>query len=111
MKTIPTNIRFDKKLLEEIAFIAEQEGIDKTAWIKRTLMEEVRYWYEEIRKQLAENYIKLRIDDVDYLRLSKSKTIPIEIKKAREQFLQVVVNSKEDTYYNLEVEKNSGDKS
>lgn len=102
MKTVPTNIRFDKRLLDDIAFIAEQEGIDKTAWIKRTLMDEVRLWFEDIRNELAENYVKLRIDDTEYLRVSKSKTIPTEIKKAREQFLQKIVNSKDDNYYKID---------
>lgn len=104
MKTFPTSIRFDPDLLNEVDFIAKEEGIDKATWIKRAVKEEVRVWYEDIRKALAENYIKLRIDDAEYLRLSKSKTIPTEIKKAREQFLQVVVTSKEDSRYNLKVD-------
>lgn len=96
METVPISIRVSQKLLNDIDSIAEEEGIDRATWIRKNLREVRNGYFEEMRKQLAIDYIQLRIDDEKYLRLSKNTCIPIDIMKAREQFLKNVISSESE---------------
>lgn len=81
--TIQLGLRIDSDLLKEIEYLAQSEGVDKMAWIKRALAVSVDDEKTNMNKQAVKDYIGLVIDEKDFKELTGFSKIPGDIEEAR----------------------------
>ncbi len=93
-KTIQIGLRLEKELLKKIEKLAESEGIDKMAWIKRALGVFVRDEEAGMDDEAIEDYIHLRIDEVELKQCTGFKEIPKDLQEARQEILNQVVKKR-----------------
>lgn len=86
--TIQLGLRIDSDLLKEIEYLAQSEGVDKMAWIKRALAVSVDDEKTNMNKQAVKDYIGLVIDEKDFKELTGFSKIPLDIDEARKDVLK-----------------------
>ncbi|MBI2657292.1 hypothetical protein HYX08_01205 [Candidatus Woesearchaeota archaeon] len=94
-KTIQIGLRLEKELLNKIEKLAESEGIDKMAWIKRALGVFVGDEEDDMTGEAIKDYIHLIIDEDELKRYTGFKEIPKDIQEARKEILKQITKSKE----------------
>ena len=88
--TIQLGLRIDKELLKEIEFLAENEGVDKMAWIRRALANSVNQERDSISREAVKDYINLIIDEEELKEFSDFSKIPKDIVEARRDVLNKI---------------------
>jgi len=89
-KTIQLGLRIDVDLLNEIESLAQSEGVDKMAWIKRALANYVNEEKDAMSREAVKDYIKLVIDEEDLKEFTKFSRIPKDIEEARKETLNKI---------------------
>ena len=93
-KTVQLGLRIEQDLLERIEFLAENEGVDKMAWIRRALADFVGEEEDGIADAAIEDFIKLRIDEEELLKHVDFEKIPKDIQEARKNTLERIGGKK-----------------
>lgn len=89
-KTIQIGLRLDRELLKEIEILAENEGVDKMAWIKRSLANSVSRERDLITKEAIKDYINLILDEASLKEFAGFSKIPKDIEEARKENLNQI---------------------
>jgi predicted DNA-binding protein len=87
VKTVQLGLRIEKELIDRIEDLAENEGVDKMAWIRRALASFVGDEEDEMADEAIKDYIKLRIDEKELLKFTEFRKVPEDIKEARKNYL------------------------
>ena len=93
-KTTQIGLRLEKGLLKKIEKLAESEGIDKMAWIKRALGVFVGEEESGVDDEAIKDYIHLRIDEAELKKYTGFKEISKDIKEARQEILRHVIKER-----------------
>ncbi len=89
-KTIQIGLRIDEDLLKKIEQLSEYEGVDKMAWMRRALATFVDGEDKAARDEAIEDYIHLRINEEEFLKIMRIKTIPKDISNARKEIISKI---------------------
>ena len=93
--TVQIGLRLEKDLLERIESLAEDEGVDKMAWIRRALANFVQDEEDGMADAAIEDYLNLRIDEKELLNYVEFKKIPKDIQDARSLLLKSMITKKQ----------------
>lgn len=95
-KTTQIGLRLENDLLKKIEKLANSEGIDRMAWIKRALGVFVGDEEAGMMDEAIEDYIHLRIDENELKNISGIKKVPIDVQEARKITLKSIINKREE---------------
>jgi predicted transcriptional regulator len=94
-KTVQLGLRIDADLNEEIEYLAQNEGVDKMAWIRRALADFASQERDSMAKEAVKDFIYLAIDDKTLLEFANFDKIPKDILDARAEMLKKIKEDKE----------------
>lgn len=94
-KTVQLGLRIDEELNKEIEFLAESEGVDKMAWIRRSLADFVNQERDSMAKEAVKDYINLINTDKDLKDFTGWSKIPNDIIQARKEMIKNIQRAKE----------------
>lgn len=89
-KTIQIGLRIDEDLLKKIESLSDYEGVDKMSWMRRALATFVNGEEQAACDEAIENYIHLRINEDEFLKITKMKKISKDIEQARKETLALI---------------------
>ncbi|MBW6442227.1 hypothetical protein K0A97_00385 [Patescibacteria group bacterium] len=95
VKTIQLGLRIDKNLNKEIEYLAESEGVNKMAWIRRALADFVDQEKNVITKELVKGYINLINTEKDLKEFTGWNKMPEDISQARRENINSIKRTKE----------------
>ena len=93
-KTTQLGLRIEVELLKKIEKLAEYEGIEKMAWIRRALANFVSDEEDGVADAAIEDYIALRIDEKELKDATGLKSIPEDLNTARKDTLKAIVKNR-----------------
>lgn len=88
MKNKLIGIYLDEEVLENIEGIASSDGTDKTSVIKRAITEFIDNHEKNRKEKIIEEYISLKINEIEIKKSFSWKEVPRDIREARKEFLK-----------------------
>ncbi|MGV8162864.1 MAG: ribbon-helix-helix protein, CopG family [Candidatus Nanoarchaeia archaeon] len=89
-KTIQIGLRIDEELLKRIEQLSDHEGVDKMTWMRRALLRYVEIIDDDTKDGAVEDYIHLRINEEEFLKIMRMKTVPKDVEQARKEMISTI---------------------
>ena len=94
--TTQLGLRLDNEVLDRVEALAEFEGIDRSAWIKRAVGIAVSEADDIMQKEAIESYIQGVMTEEELKDIMSLEKIPKDLKEARKERLNKIIHKEED---------------
>ena len=91
-KTVQLGLRIDKELIKKIEKLAEIDRVDKMSWIRQALATHVNIEEKIAIDEAIEDYIHLRCDENELVKIASFDKIPMDVQYARKEVIAKLKN-------------------
>ena len=94
-ESIQLGIRLDKKVIDDIDFVAKHLGYDRNFLIKKMIREELNDLKKDIREDAVNDYLDFRITEQEYFDILGEKPED-DLRRSRKENMTMILEEKQE---------------